>query len=259
MFEDVVLEEIQKDLLSKLVEIERGLPPEKRGKFLVATSMSVNEATIIHTGGPRLTGHMRDIEVLRDYNLINLSYGPKGTPSFYVTPIGFKFYESIKIADEPVGVVENEYRKYMSSDTFREVYSEAYSKWVQSEKLLWGNDSQQNLTTIGHLCREAMQEYTEVLIKKNKLEITDPLKANTVSRLRSVIATHKSRIGDTIYNFLYALIPYWGTVSDLAQRQEHGSEREGGQLTWEDARRLVFQTLVLFIEIDRAINIGSEK
>ena len=61
MFEDVILEKIQEDLLNKLVEIERSLPLEKRGNFLVARSMSVNEATFLHTGGPKTTGYMRDI------------------------------------------------------------------------------------------------------------------------------------------------------------------------------------------------------
>ena len=53
---------------------------------------------------------------------------------------------------------------------------------------------------------------------------------------------------------LKALVMYWGTVMDITQRQEHGSQREGGELTWEDARRVVFQTAVVMFEVDHALS-----
>jgi hypothetical protein len=53
--------------------------------------------------------------------------------------------------------------------------------------------------------------------------------------------------------FLDALIAYWGTVSDLLQRQEHGAQREGHDLVNEDARRVVFHTCLVIYELDRAI------
>jgi hypothetical protein len=52
---------------------------------------------------------------------------------------------------------------------------------------------------------------------------------------------------------LEALVPFRGTVSDLVQRQEHGGQREGAPLRWEDGRRLVFQTAVIMFEIDSAL------
>lgn len=253
MFEHIILEGIQKELLNKLVEIERSLPHEKRGKFYVSDSWGTSEADFIHSGGPKLTGHMSDIEVLAGYNFLNVAYGSRETPNFYVTPVGFRFYEYLKNAGEPIETVETEYRKYLSSDEFEREYPEAYAKWSQAEKFLWGNDSQQNFTTIGHLCREAMQEYAEALLKKFNIPEPHPPKANTVGRLRSVIEVHQARVGTTVFEFLNALIPYWGTVNDLAQRQEHGAQREEYQLIWEDARRLVFQSLVVFYEIDRAL------
>jgi hypothetical protein len=202
---------------------------------------------------------MRDIEILAQYGFLNLSDRLGRTPKFYVTPIGFKYHEYLKTQGEPVENVEREISKYSSTKTFVEEYSAAYEKWSKAEKFLWGDDSQQNLTTIGHLCREAMQEYAETLVRKHGVLETDDPKANTVNKLRSVIKKYKTGVGNTVSEFLDALIPYWGTVSDLAQRQEHGSEREESQLTWEDARRLVFQTAVLFMEIDKAIKMVSKK
>lgn len=46
---------------------------------------------------------------------------------------------------------------------------------------------------------------------------------------------------------------YWGAVADLTQRQEHGVQKEGEQLVWEDARRVVFQTLLVMFEVDKAL------
>jgi hypothetical protein len=253
MFEDIVLENVQKELLKNLVGIERSLPPDKRGEFLVDSPFGVEGDIFLHTGGPQLIGHMRDIEVLADYKFVNLSFKYQGPPRFYVTPLGIKFYEYLMSSDDPAGTVENEYHKYLSSQEFQEKYSEAYDKWAQSEKMLWGEDSQQNLTTIGHLCREAMQEFADILIRKHDISGEIPPKSSTVARLRMVIDKYRDIISKTTIEFLNALIPYWGTVCDLAQRQEHGSEREGEQLVCEDARRLVFQTIVLFTEIDSAI------
>jgi hypothetical protein len=60
-------------------------------------------------------------------------------------------------------------------------------------------------------------------------------------------------LGRTSSEMLQALVAYWATVMNIIQRQEHGSQREGGELTWEDARRVVFQTAVVMFEVDRAV------
>ncbi len=50
-----------------------------------------------------------------------------------------------------------------------------------------------------------------------------------------------------------ALIKFWGTVSDLDQRQAHDATREGERLTKEDARRAVLFTLLVMLEVDSAL------
>ena len=59
-------------------------------------------------------------------------------------------------------------------------------------------------------------------------------------------------LGETHQAFLHALLTYWGTVSDLVQRQEHGAVRDKEPLTWEDTRRVVFQTAIVMFEIARS-------
>jgi hypothetical protein len=50
----------------------------------------------------------------------------------------------------------------------------------------------------------------------------------------------KKKLGSTGKQFLDALVAYWGTVSDLVQRQEHGAQKEVSNLVWGDGRRVVF-------------------
>jgi hypothetical protein len=78
---------------------------------------------------------------------------------------------------------------------------------------------------------------------------SDPQK--TVARLKAVLA--KVQLPDAVKEFEEALLAYFGTVSDLIQRQEHGAQKEGEGLMWEDARRVVFQTALVMFELDRVL------
>jgi hypothetical protein len=59
-----------------------------------------------------------------------------------------------------------------------------------------------------------------------------------------------------LHQLAEAIIGYWGAVSDLAQRQEHGAQKEGDPLTLEDSRRLVFHTAFVMYELDRLVVAG---
>ncbi len=108
--------------------------------------------------------------------------------------------------------------------------------------------------TIGHLCRKAMQEFASALITKfNPPNVNlDPVK--TVARVRAVLEHRASTLGSTEKTFLDALLPYWGTVVNLVQRQEHAGQEEGEPIVWEDGRRVVFQTAVVMFEIAGAVS-----
>ena len=100
---------------------------------------------------------------------------------------------------------------------------------------------------------DAYQEFADDLVKIHKVADASANKSSTVNRIKSVLNQKNSKLGKTHSEFLHALIPFWGTVSDLVQRQEHGAERENESLKWEDARLVTFQTMVVMYEIDRAI------
>jgi hypothetical protein len=93
-----------------------------------------------------------------------------------------------------------------------------------------------------------------VLVGRLKPADVDTRKSHTKNRMRSIINTQSEHLGDTERQFLDALISYWDSIDDLTQRQEHGAQKEGIPLIWEDARRLVFQAANVMFEIDRALS-----
>jgi len=254
-FQDIILEPVQEELFCVLVEASRNIPRNQRGKFYFVETLQ--GSFINHPSLPNFSpdAYKGDIEVLHRVGLVNASYDQGFV--FDVLPEGFHYYEFLKGRHaEPVIRTESHSHIYLHRANFQKCYPTAFQKWIEAETLLWGTDSEKQLTTIGHLCREAMQEFATSLVDKHKPMNVDANRAHHISRIKSVIGAKGSRLSSTTIPFLEALINYWGTLSDLVQRQEHGSQREGKPLVWEDARRIVFQTISVFVEIDRALSFG---
>jgi len=186
--------------------------------------------------------------------LLALGYVSKGTLNFDVTPLGFRYYEYLKDrSGKPVERVEPTVKSYLASIDFQRKYPEAFRKWTSAENLLWKTDTEQQSTTIGHLCRESVQEFANVLVDRFELPNVTADKSKTVARLRAVLDLKADELGRTEKPFLEALLAYWGTVNDLIQRQEHGAQREVHGLIWEDARRVVFHAMIVMFEIDKGL------
>ncbi len=250
------LEREQEELFDALVERARSVPRAEREDFVLIVLDRV--AFIQGPGGHRQFPDFQpsDLHVLHDASLIGISkHTKRGGFTFYVTPRGFSYYEERKHqAGGPSEQAEQEIGRYLDADHFRTAYPTAHAKWGEAAALLWGSDSQGQLTTIGHLAREAIQEFATALV--DRLEppevSTDP--AKTVARLRAVLDQRRPALADRHAAVLDALVPLWGTISDLIQRQEHGAQKEGRALTWEDGRRVVFLTAVVMFEVDRSIS-----
>jgi len=249
---EIFLEPIQQELLMTIVEAARNTPIDSRQKFFVAQSFGGD--TLIYPTIPNEKAqiYFGDIEALAHEGLLSLGYGSKGTPNFDVTPLGFKYYEYLKKKmGEPVERIVRTVRTYLDSNNFIKAYPTAYEKWRSAEELLWETDTKQQLTLIGHLCRESIQEFANYLISTHNPPNAPTDKSKTVARLKAVFAKKADSLGDSKKAFLDALVSYWGTVIDLIQRQEHDSQKERQPLVWEDARAVVFQTLIVMFEIDR--------
>jgi len=95
-----------------------------------------------------------------------------------------------------------------------------------------------------------MQEFASSLLRHEKIVPSQSETAKTVARIRQFLDARKAHIGQSHGAFLDALLVLWGTVSDLTQRQEHGGQKEGKPLGWEDARLVVLNVIVTMYEID---------
>lgn len=254
-FEDILLEPEHVDLLQRVVEAWRSTPRTQRQKFVVAEAMG--GAHLLHPGLPeqRSDVYVGDVEALAQAGLLNLSYGSSGTPQFDITPLGFRYYEYLRAASgKPTGRVEEAIRSYLDSQSFSGRYPEAHRKWAEAEQLLWSSDSAAQLTTVGHLCREALQLFVTTLVARHGRDEVDNNPAHTVARLRTVLASLEGNRSDAVVAMLGALLSYWGTIVDLVQRQEHGAQKEGQELVWSDARRVVLHSALVMYEVDQALS-----
>jgi hypothetical protein len=249
----------QVELLRTIVEADRNVPPARRQPFFF-NHVADNDprAHVDHPGLATGTcrAYLSDLEELRDAGLIALHYrGSRYSGDFDVRSPAITYYEQMKgRKGQPLKRLTDAVQHYLSAETFRRKYPTAYSKWLEAEARLWASDGALQLTIIGHLCREAMQAFASDLIEQYHPVSPTPDPTKTVARLQAVLNILSPQLGTTEEPFLDALIAYWGTVSDLVQRQEHGAQKEGQPLVWEDARRVVFQTAVVMFEVDSALS-----
>jgi hypothetical protein len=247
------LEPEQEQLFRDIVEAERCIPRAERRHFVILNTVGPAGVQFVHPGWRDSDRRIfeGDIDALARVDLIVVSYPSPRLRVFCVTPEGFAYCgEIMRRCGEPVQRIQLSVREYVQSSAFQSRYRSAYAKWAEAENLLWGDDSEKALTTIGHILREAMQEFATALVERFQPPDVEADKARTVSRIRAVLSACK--LGNNLRAFLDALLAYWGTVSDLIQRQEHGALREGEPLKWIDARRVVFQVAMVMFEIDAA-------
>jgi hypothetical protein len=190
-----------------------------------------------------------DVRLLRDAGLIRATSGDRHGFGFRLAPAAVNYYSEMKQrVDEPVARQEAEVRRFLDADEFREAYPEAYARWSEAESLLWGARSQRELTTVGHKAREAMQEFATEVVRRYDPPDVDPSPAAVNRRLGSAIAMFLPSLGKARAGLLTALGDYSEAVMAAVQRQEHGGQKEGHALTWQDARRVVFHTASVMYE-----------
>jgi hypothetical protein len=262
MLTTILLEPEQKGLLIALVETARSVPKDKRQKFRFDED-SAGKSCIMHWGlrAWTLDCYKGDVEVLINRGLLNASYNIDGLAAFDINPEGFEYYRLLKTElAEPISRIEESIRSHLFSFDFQTKYPEAYQKWNQAQELLWTTETQQQLTAIGHHCREAVQEFVTKLVERHQLKNADSDKARHILRLKAVITELKPQLGDSVFSFLEALISSWSCLNNLIQRQEHGGQKEGKEIIWNDARRIVFQSAVLMEELDQTLTLqGSTR
>jgi hypothetical protein len=133
---------------------------------------------------------------------------------------------------------------YINAEGFRRHYRRAYQKWVDAHQLL-ETSPERHASPIGHLCREAIIEFSDQLASEYNVEGFTAMQ--TKAKVRAVFAEHGD-VSATLRKAVEALLDYWNALIELANRQEHGRS-----LTADDSRGVVFQTMLVMREIDRAL------
>jgi len=247
---NISLEPQQIELLIRLVEAYRSLPSSQRGRFNITDDFNAMHVYIWNEGHEAGGGDVRalpaDLDVLAAERAIQ--FVDKGV--FVLLPEGLRAYERIKLAQgQPVQRTENAVRQYLDTERFQAAYPNAHQMWKSAEAKLWGDDSDRELTTIGHLCREALQEFADALIRRAKLDGSHPDKTKTMNRIRAVL--ERKVASETDRELLESLMAYCWAANGVIQRQEHGAQGQALPLTSHSARLCVFHTLLVMYEVDR--------
>jgi hypothetical protein len=140
---------------------------------------------------------------------------------------------------------ERSVAEYVNAEGFRRTHPEAYRKWTDAHTLL-ETAPDRLATQIGHLCREAIQEFTDELVRQHNL---GPFESNKTKNKISAVFGAREGVSPSVRSATTALAAYWDAVSDLIQRQEHGAG-----LAAEDSRRVVFLTMFVMREVDLALS-----
>lgn len=147
-----------------------------------------------------------------------------------------------------LGTIEAEIGAYVDERAFEDRYPEAYHRW-RTGLVLYRENAKRNAKEVGWHCREALKEFANALVTAHGANVS--LDAGTIDKLRAVFAVVPS-LGKKPDAFVRALIAYWGTVADIGERQTHEAQRDKEPLGPEDGRRVVFYTMLVMYEIDRA-------
>lgn len=252
---DEFLEPEQIQLFKDLCEAYYARARAQRHAFMVLRTM----------GGIRLQGNdiegsadlrYGDFEEFFRQGLIDAEYmtNARGM-NFEISLKGKQFYEYLRSkAGEQTDQIEEAVWHYFDSPAFQRAYPAAYTKWSEASDLAWSSETQGNLSKIGHICREAMQDFATELIAKYDVEGANADPARTRDRFSAVINARREAIGERKSEVLDALFDYWCAVGNLIQRQEHAGQRQGSEyLVWEDGRRVVFQLGFVMFEAARTL------
>jgi hypothetical protein len=128
-------------------------------------------------------------------------------------------------------------------------YRQAFETW-EAAVGKFGLNPVHEARRIGEDCRAAMDSFANAALRRHGVDV--PSDAGTVTKLRALLDAAGSD-SETVSAHHGALVNYWGTVSDLDQRQAHEAKREKEKLTREDARRAILYTLLVMVEVDRVL------
>ncbi len=225
---DVATREALEDWLAVRAKLDAKLEQRTLAPMFVAISKG-------SIGNPLHTAYIR--EMLRDQ-------ARKLRIPYRVTAEGLRLTYEARLADRSTGI-NSRIGRYIDEDTIRSRYPRSYEKWRDAFDF-FVVDPERHGTRIGHDCREALVFFSDDLARDIDL---DARPGETIAKARAALAA-RDDLSDRVREVSLA---YFGSVWDLAQRQEHGAIRDKGPLRADDARRVVFHTMLVMYELDQTM------
>lgn len=250
MFTALQLEPAQEDLLFQLVEADRSLPSAQRQPFVFAQTFGRSAIDHPAFGKGGLDIFRGDLETLKWSGMVAFT----SDTHFYLTPTAQKYYVERKKDQKDVAKsIEANIVGTLTTADFELRHPKSSSKWREAYFRLWDRETSEGTAVIGHLCREASQEFATELVNQHAPGDVDKDIAKVKNRVRAVVSHRRKVLGSRDTAWVDALLSYWSALVDLIQKHEHAAQNEGPPLTWEDSRRLVYQCANVFFEIDRLV------
>jgi hypothetical protein len=236
-----VLEPIEQAVLVAIDNLVRDTLDSTDGQAITGEleRMGVEPPNSLKLG--RLVGHLKKEGYLKDSAFISAN-GP------IFVELNGRGREQARANTEPFAHIMAENRRLIASKKFAEAFPKVFEPWADAEKLLFAEDTEAQLTTVGHKVREAAQAFaTSMIAAYGADEPVADVKA-VKKRLGAVIAYNLTRLGPTHQKVLENIGNLWESTVDLIERQEHAAQKEGEPVTWDDGRRIVTLTMVLMVE-----------
>jgi hypothetical protein len=235
-----VLEPIEQAVLVAIDRLTRGTLDSTDGQAIT----SELEAMGVEPPNSRQLGRL--IRDLKSEGYLKNSHITANGPIF--VELNGHGRDQARANTEPFAHIMAENRRLIASNKFAEAFPKVFEPWADAEKLLFAEDTEVQLTTVGHKIREAAQAFATAMIDNFGAD-EPPSEVKLVKkRLGAVIAHNRSMLGDAQRLFLEALGDLWERTIDLIERQEHAAQKEGEPVTWDDGRRIVTLTMVLMVE-----------
>jgi hypothetical protein len=245
----------QEELLEELIETTQSLPRHAQELTLISGTDQEPGELVLTSDGKRIRALRSDIWQLKSQGFVSGQWNisPAVPVPFGLTKAAYDWYQGRRKASDAMGGVEADVEVHLRSTGFMERFPDAFQRWSEASDLLRSSTPEQDLTTIGHKAREAMQRFASALVDRYQPPDVEANVAKTINRMKAAVDIAAPDASSRRRAVLDALFELWKATNDLVQRQEHADQKAGDPVTWDDARATVFQVGNVMFEVDRVL------
>jgi hypothetical protein len=243
-------------LLEELIEATQSLSRHEQELTLISGTDQAPGELVLTSNGKMIRALRSDIWELKKQGLVSAQWNTSSSASiqFGLTKAAYDWFQERRKGADAMGGIEADIEVHLRSTGFMERFPDAYQRWAEANDLLRSSTPEQDLTTVGHKAREAMQRFASALVERYQPPDVEADVAKTINRMKAVVEVAAPDASSRRQAVLDALFELWKATNDLVQRQEHGDQKVGDSVTWDDARATVFQVGNVMFEVDRVLD-----